>query len=154
MVTTFESNSIGTDLKIGIVVGKFNDLITKNLLKGAISTLKSHGVESNNIDVTWVPGAFEIPLVAQRMAQNDYDTIITLGVVIRGETPHFDYVCGEVASGVSRVALETNKPVIFGIVTTNTTEQAIARSGTTAGNKGVDAAVAAIEMANLMKAIN
>lgn len=153
MGKTFQGLIIGSNMKVGIVVGKFNDLVTRNLLEGAISTLKAHGVQDQHIDVAWVPGAFEIPLVAQAMAEQDYDAIITLGAVIRGSTPHFDYVCNEVAKGVSHVALTTKKPVIFGVITTDTIEQAIERSGTTAGNKGSDAASAAIETASVLKDI-
>src|SRR5699024_11109584 len=143
---------IGTELTIGIVVGRFNELITDRLLAGATGTLKQYGIAEERIDVAWVPGAFEIPLVAKKMAQQTkYDAIITLGAVIRGDTPHFDYVCNEVAKGVSTVSLQTEKPVIFGVLTTDTTDQALERSGIKAGNKGSDAAVAAIEMANLIK---
>jgi 6,7-dimethyl-8-ribityllumazine synthase len=150
MSHTWTGSTIGTDLKIGIVVGRFNDYITKNLLDAAIGTLESHGVEKSNIDTAWVPGAFEIPLIAKEMATH-YDAVITLGVVIRGATPHFDYVCNEAASGISSASLQSGKPIIFGILTTDTIEQAIERAGTKAGNKGADAAVAAIEMANLVK---
>ena len=153
MGKTFSGNMIGTELKIGIVVGRFNDFVTRNLLEGAKGTLKAHGVKEENIDVAWVPGAFEIPLAAQSLAEQAYDAVITLGAVIRGSTPHFDYVCNEAAKGVSQAALSTKKPVIFGVITTDTIEQAIERSGTTVGNKGADAASAAIEMANLMKDI-
>lgn len=149
---TFEGNLVGTDLKIGIVVGRFNEFITSKLLGGALDALKRHGVTEENVDIAWVPGAFEIPLVAQRMAKNDkYDAVITLGTVIRGSTPHFDYVCNEAAKGVAAISLNTGKPVIFGILTTDSIEQAIERAGTKAGNKGWDAAVSAIEMANLTK---
>lgn len=149
---TFEGNLVGTDLKIGIVVGRFNEFITSKLLGGALDALKRHGVTEENIDIAWVPGAFEIPLVAQKMAKNDkYDAVITLGTVIRGSTPHFDYVCNEAAKGVAAISLNTGKPVIFGILTTDSIEQAIERAGTKAGNKGWDAAVSAIEMANLTK---
>lgn len=150
MAKVLNSSVVGTDLKIGIVVGRFNDLITKNLLDGALGALESHGVAKEDIDVAWVPGAFEIPLIAKNMAEQSYDAVITLGVVIRGATPHFDYVCNEAAKGVSQASLQTGKPVIFGILTTDTIEQAVERAGTTAGNKGADAAVAAIEMANLV----
>lgn len=147
----YDGSVVGTSMKIGIVVGRFNDFITNELLNGAKSTLKKHGVSEENIDVAWVPGAFEIPLIAKKMAMNNkYDAIITLGTVIRGATPHFDYVCNEAAKGVSHAALESGKPVIFGVLTTDTIEQAVERSGTKAGNKGADAAVAAIEMANLL----
>lgn len=153
MGKVLQGNVVGTNLKIGVVIGRFNDLVTNNLLKGALATLQSHGVAKNNIDVAWVPGAFEIPLIARQMAEKQYDAIIALGAVIRGSTPHFDYVCNEAAKGCSQASLQTNKPIIFGILTTDTIEQAIERSGTTVGNKGADAAVAAIEMANLVKEI-
>lgn len=152
MNKTFEGNLVGTGLKIGIVVGRFNEFITSKLLGGAQDALKRHGVEDNNVDVAWVPGAFEIPLIAQKMAKsNKYDAVITLGTVIRGSTPHFDYVCNETAKGVSSTALNTGVPVIFGVLTTDTIEQAIERAGTKAGNKGWDAATSAIEMANLIR---
>ncbi|MGE6260925.1 6,7-dimethyl-8-ribityllumazine synthase [Heyndrickxia sporothermodurans] len=154
MVNTFEGNLVGTGLKIGIVVGRFNEFITSKLLGGALDALKRHGVEEDNIDVAWVPGAFEIPLIAQKMAKNDkYDSVITLGTVIRGSTPHFDYVCNEAAKGVAAISLNTGTPVIFGILTTDSIEQAIERAGTKAGNKGWDAAVSAIEMANLSRVV-
>ncbi|MFC4556777.1 6,7-dimethyl-8-ribityllumazine synthase [Virgibacillus kekensis] len=155
MGVTFEGNMVGTDLKVGIVVARFNEFITSKLLSGAVDTLKRHGVHEDNIDVAWVPGAFEIPLVAQTMAEkSDYDAVVTLGTVIRGSTPHFDYVCNEAAKGVSSAALKTGKPVIFGIITTDNIEQAIERAGTKAGNKGADAALAAIETANVVKNLN
>lgn len=154
MVNTFEGNLVGTGLKIGIVVGRFNEFITSKLLGGALDALKRHGVDEENIDVAWVPGAFEIPLIAQKMAKNDkYDAVITLGTVIRGSTPHFDYVCNEAAKGVAAISLNTGTPVIFGILTTDSIEQAIERAGTKAGNKGWDAAVSAIEMANLSRIV-
>lgn len=151
MAKIWEGSTIGTDLNVAIVVGRFNDFITKNLLEGAKGTLRSHGVQEENIDVAWVPGAFEIPLVAQELARGSYDAVITLGLVIRGATPHFDYVCNEAAKGVAHASMETGKPVIFGVLTTDTIEQAIERAGTTSGNKGADAALAALEMADLMK---
>lgn|SRR5690625_350806 len=151
MVQVIEGSYDGNNLKIGIVVGRFNDLICKNLLDGAIGALTRQGVQADHIDVVWVPGAFEIPLVAKKMAQKEYDAIITLGVVIRGATPHFDYVCGEAASGIAAASYDTEKPVIFGVLTTDTIEQATERAGTTAGNKGADAAFSAIEMANVLK---
>lgn len=151
MGQTYEGSLVGTDLKVGIVVARFNDFITSKLLDGSIGTLKRHGVLEENIDIAWVPGAFEIPLIAQKVAMDEkYDVVITLGTVIRGSTPHFDYVCNEVAKGVSSAALKSGKPVIFGVITTDTIEQAVERAGTKAGNKGADAAVAAIEMANLV----
>ncbi len=154
MGKTVEGSLVGTNLKIGIVVARFNDFITSKLLDGATGTLKQHGVSEENVDITWVPGAFEIPLIAQKMATSGlYDAVITLGTVIRGATAHFDYVCNETAKGVASASLQSGKPVIFGILTTDTIEQAVERSGTKAGNKGADAAVAAIEMANVVKMI-
>ncbi|QQZ08420.1 6,7-dimethyl-8-ribityllumazine synthase [Heyndrickxia vini] len=152
MGTIFEGNLVGSGLKIGIVVGRFNEFITNKLLSGSIDALKRHGVNEDDVDVAWVPGAFEIPLIAQKLAKTDkYDAVITLGTVIRGSTPHFDYVCNEAAKGVAAISLNTGIPVIFGILTTDSIEQAIERAGTKAGNKGWDAAVSAIEMANLIK---
>jgi 6,7-dimethyl-8-ribityllumazine synthase len=148
----FEGNLVAQGLRVGIVVGRFNEFIVSKLLGGAIDGLKRHGVEENNIEVAWVPGAFELPLVAKKMAQNEnYDAIICLGAVIKGATPHFDYVCAEASKGIASVSLSTEKPIIFGVLTTDTIEQAIERAGTKAGNKGYDAAVTAIEMANLLK---
>ncbi|HFG0454539.1 TPA: 6,7-dimethyl-8-ribityllumazine synthase [Staphylococcus aureus] len=150
----FEGKLIGKELKVAIVVSRFNDFITGRLLEGAKDTLIRHGVNEDNIDVAFVPGAFEIPLVAKKLASSgNYDAVITLGCVIRGATSHFDYVCNEVAKGVSKVNDQTNVPVIFGILTTESIEQAVERAGTKAGNKGAEAAVSAIEMANLLKSI-
>lgn len=150
----FEGKLIGKDLKIAIVVSRFNDFITGRLLEGAKDTLIRHDVNEDNIDVAFVPGAFEIPLVAKKLASSgNYDAVITLGCVIRGATSHYDYVCNEVAKGVSKVNDQTNVPVIFGILTTESIEQAVERAGTKAGNKGAEAAVSAIEMANLLKSI-
>ncbi|HEF0662903.1 TPA: 6,7-dimethyl-8-ribityllumazine synthase [Staphylococcus aureus CI9] len=150
----FEGKLIGKDLKVAIVVSRFNDFITGRLLEGAKDTLIRHDVNEDNIDVAFVPGAFEIPLVAKKLASSgNYDVIITLGCVIRGATSHYDYVCNEVAKGVSKVNDQTNVPVIFGILTTESIEQAVERAGTKAGNKGAEAAVSAIEMANLLKSI-
>lgn len=133
-------------------MGRFNEFITSKLLGGALDALKRHGVEDTEVEVAWVPGAFEIPLIAQKLAETGkYDAVITLGTVIRGSTPHFDYVCNEVAKGVSAISLKTGVPVIFGVLTTDSIEQAVERAGTKAGNKGWDAAVTAIEMANLTK---
>lgn len=146
----FEAQLIGTDLKIGIVVGRFNEFITSKLLDGALDGLKRHGVHEDNIDIAWVPGAFEVPFISKQMVEtNQYDAVIGLGTVIRGATSHYDYVCSESAKGIAKVSLDTNVPVIFGIVTTENIEQAIERAGTKAGNKGYDSAVSAIEMANL-----
>ncbi|HDA7204833.1 TPA: 6,7-dimethyl-8-ribityllumazine synthase [Staphylococcus aureus] len=150
----FEGKLIGKDLKVAIVVSRFNDFITGRLLEGAKDTLIRHDVNEDNIDVAFVPGAFEIPLVAEKLASSgNYDAVITLGCVIRGATSHYDYVCNEVAKGVSKVNDQTNVPVIFGILTTESIEQAVERAGTKAGNKGAEAAVSAIEMANLLKSI-
>lgn len=150
----FEGKLIGKDLKVAIVVSRFNDFITGRLLEGAKDTLIRHDVNEDNIDVAFVPGAFEIPLVAKKLASSgNYDAVITLGCVIRGATSHYDYVCNEVAKGVSKVNDQTNVPVIFGILTTESIEQAVKRAGTKAGNKGAEAAVSAIEMANLLKSI-
>lgn len=155
MTKVFEGNLVGTGLKIGIVAGRFNEFITGKLLSGALDALKRHGVSEEHVSVAWVPGAFEIPLTAKKMAKtNHYDAIITLGTVIRGATPHFDYVCAEVAKGVANAAMESGIPVIFGVLTTDTIEQAIERAGTKAGNKGWESAVSAIEMANLYRSMD
>ncbi|MDN4607606.1 6,7-dimethyl-8-ribityllumazine synthase [Sporosarcina highlanderae] len=152
MSLTYEGHLIGTGLKIGIVVSRFNEFISGKLLGGAEDALRRHGVEADDIEIAWVPGAFEIPLIAKRMAASKkYDAIITLGTVIRGATPHFDVVCNEVAKGVASLNMTEGVPVIFGVLTTDSIEQAIERAGTKAGNKGWDAGVSAIEMANLMK---
>lgn len=154
MATIFEGNLVSEGLKYGIVVGRFNEFITSKLLSGALDALKRHGAQENEVDVAWVPGAFEIPLIAQKMAESGkYDAIITLGTVIRGSTTHYDYVCNEVAKGVSAINLKTGVPTIFGVVTTENIEQAVERAGTKAGNKGWDSAMAAIEMANLTKSL-
>ncbi len=151
----FEGKLVGKDLKIAIVVSRFNDFITTRLLEGAKDTLIRHEVEDTNIDVAYVPGAFEIPLVAKKLAQKgEYDAVITLGCVIRGATSHYDYVCNEVAKGVSKANDISDAPAIFGVLTTESIEQAVERAGTKAGNKGSEAAVSAIEMANLIKQIN
>ncbi|KRT94971.1 6,7-dimethyl-8-ribityllumazine synthase [Bacillus glycinifermentans] len=150
-----EGHVIGTDLKIGIVVSRFNDFITSKLLSGAEDTLIRHGVKSEDIDVAWVPGAFEIPLIAKKMAETKkYDAVITLGTVIRGATSHYDYVCNEAAKGIAQSSMSTGIPVIFGVLTTDTIEQAVERAGTKAGNKGAEAAAAAIEMANLTRSLH
>lgn len=151
-MNTIEGQLIATDLKIGIVVARFNEFIGSRLLDGAVDTLKRHGMEESAITVAWVPGAYEIPLVAKKMAASDnYDAVITLGAVIRGATSHYDYVCSEVAKGVSSAADSTGVPVMFGVLTVDSIEQAIERAGTKAGNKGAEVAVGAIEMANLVK---
>ena len=149
---TFEGKLIAEGLRFGIVVARFNEFIGGKLLSGALDAINRHGGSDDNNSVAWVPGAFEIPLVAKRMAHSGkFDAIICLGAVIRGATPHFDMVAGEVTKGIALVGLETGIPVIYGILTTDTIEQAIERAGTKAGNKGFDAAVTAIEMANLLK---
>lgn len=151
---TYEGNLIAKGLKFGIVVGRFNEFIGSKLLGGALDALKRHGAEENEIEIAWVPGAFEIPLAANKMAKSKkYDAVICLGAVIRGNTPHFDYVSSEVTKGIAHVGLQTELPVIFGVLTTDSIEQAIERAGTKAGNKGYDAAVTAIEMANLLREI-
>mgnify|MGYP002869133307 CR=1 FL=1 len=151
-MTTYEGNLIGKGLKIGIVVARFNEFITSKLLSGALDVLKRHEVTDENISVAWVPGSFEIPLVAKKMAESKkFDAVICLGAVIRGATSHYDYVCNEVSKGVAQVGLQTGVPTIFGVVTTENIQQAIERAGTKAGNKGSDAAISAIEMANLLK---
>lgn len=147
-----EGNLVAEGLRVGIVVGRFNEFIGAKLLGGALDGLKRHGVEEENIEIAWVPGAFEIPLIAKKMVKTKkYDAVICLGAVIKGSTPHFDYVCAEVSKGVATVSLDSEVPVIFGVLTTDSIEQAIERAGTKAGNKGYDAAVTAIEMANLIR---
>lgn len=152
---TFEGNLIGTGLKMGIVVSRFNELLSGRLLSGARDGLTRHGVAEDDVDVAWVPGGFEIPLVARKMASSGrYDAVLALGVLIRGGTPHFEYVASEVAKGVAKVSLDSGVPVMFGVITADTIEQAVERAGTKAGNKGWDAALGAIEMANLAKALS
>ncbi|AVP37348.1 6,7-dimethyl-8-ribityllumazine synthase [Staphylococcus felis] len=147
----FEGQLVGKGLKIGIVVSRFNDLITSRLVDGALDALQRHQVDENDIDVAYVPGAFELPIVAKKMAlTKKYDAIVTLGCVIRGATTHYDYVCNEAAKGIAKASDDTGVPVIFGVLTTENIEQAIERAGTKAGNKGAEAAVGAIEMANLL----
>jgi len=154
MAKVYEGKLVGTGLKVGLVVGRFNEFITSKLLSGAEDALRRHGVKEEDVEVAWVPGAFEIPLVAKKMAQSGkYDAVVTLGTVIRGSTPHFDFVSNEVSKGVASVSLDADIPVIFGVLTTDNIEQAIERAGTKAGNKGAEAAVSAIEMANLLNQI-
>jgi 6,7-dimethyl-8-ribityllumazine synthase len=154
MSKTYEGNLLGKGLKFGIVVSRFNEFFSTKLLEGAKDALLRHGVVDTDIEVAWTPGSFEIPLIAQKMAESKkYSAVICLGAVIRGGTPHFDYIASEVAKGIANVGLKTGVPVIFGVITTDTLEQAIERSGTKDGNKGFDAAVSAIEMANLVKGI-
>lgn len=148
----YEGKLIAEGLKFAIVVGRFNEFIGGKLLTGALDGLNRHGALENDIEIAWVPGAFEIPLTAKKLAKTKkYDAVICLGAVIRGATPHFDYVSSEVSKGIANVSLDTEIPVIFGVLTTDTIEQAIERAGTKAGNKGYDAAVTAIEMANLFR---
>ncbi len=147
-----EGKLLAKGFRFGIVVSRFNSFITERLLDGALDCLKRHGCREEDIEIVWVPGSFEIPLVAKKMAKkSSYNAVIALGAVIRGETPHFDYVAAEVSKGIAAVSLETEKPVIFGVLTTDTVEQAIDRAGTKAGNKGWEAALTAIEMVNLLK---
>ncbi|WP_025701662.1 6,7-dimethyl-8-ribityllumazine synthase [Paenibacillus forsythiae] len=154
MPQIFEGHLVSEGLKYGIVVGRFNEFITSKLLSGALDAFKRHGVQDDEISVAWVPGVFEIPLIAQKMAESGkYDAVVTLGTVIRGSTTHYDYVCNEVSKGVAAINLKTGVPTIFGVLTTENIEQAVERAGTKAGNKGWDAAVSAIEMANLSKLI-
>lgn len=154
MGNTFEGVLMGKGLKIGVVVSRFNEFITNKLLEGAKDALVRHGVGQDDIDVAWVPGAFEVPLVAQKLAQTDkYDAIVCLSAVVRGGTPHFEYVAAEITKGIAKVGLDTGLPVTYGVITADTLEQAIERAGTKSGNRGFDAAVNAIEMANLLKNI-
>lgn len=147
----YEGNLTGRNLKFAIVVARFNEFITSKLLSGALDTLKRHETEEENISVVWVPGSFEIPIVAKKLAESKkFDAIICLGAVIRGSTTHYDYVCNEVSKGVAQVGLQTGVPAIFGVVTTENIQQAVERAGTKAGNKGSDAAMSAMEMANLL----
>ncbi len=153
-MNTFEGYQVGEDIRIGIVVARFNEFITSKLLGGALDALKRHNVSDDSIDVAWVPGAFEIPLIAQTMVKTGkYDAVIALGAVIRGSTSHYDYVCSEVSKGIANVSLNADIPVMFGVLTTENIEQAIERAGSKAGNKGSECAVGAIEMVNLIRAI-
>jgi 6,7-dimethyl-8-ribityllumazine synthase len=150
----FEGMLLGKGLKFGLVVSRFNEFFSQKLLDGAQNALLRHGVNEEDIEVAWTPGSFEIPLIAQKLAQmKKYDAVICLGAVIRGGTPHFDYIAAEVTKGIAKVNMDTGVPVIYGVITTDTLEQAIERSGTKAGNKGFEAAVSAIEMANLVKSL-
>ena len=150
----FEGVLLGKGLKFGLVVSRFNEFITKKLLEGAQDALLRHGVNQEDIEIAWVPGSFEIPLVAKKLAQTKrYDAVICLGAVVRGGTPHFEYIAAEVSKGIAKVSLDTGLPVIYGVIAADTLEQAIERAGTKMGNKGFDAAVTAIEMANLLKSI-
>ncbi len=154
MSKPFEGMLLGKGLKFGLVVSRFNEFITKKLLEGAQDSLLRHGVGEEDIEVAWVPGSFEIPLIAKKLAQTKrYDAVICLGAVVRGGTPHFEYIAAEVSKGIAKVGLETGLPVIYGVITADTLEQAIERAGTKEGNEGFRAAASAIEMANLVKSI-
>ena len=151
----YEGKLVSEGVKVGIVVARFNEFITSKLLAGAIDGLKRHEVAEEDIEVAWVPGAFEIPLIASKMAKSGkYDAVLCLGAVIRGSTGHYDYVCSEVSKGIASVSLQSGVPVMFGVLTTENIEQAIERAGTKAGNKGFDCAVSAIEMVNLLRAMD
>lgn len=155
MAKEYNGKLIAKGLKFGIVVSRFNEFISRKLLEGALDALLRHDADDENIDIFWAPGSFEIPLTAQKIAAGGkYDGVICLGALIRGDTPHFDYIAAEVSKGIAQVSLHTGLPVIFGVLTTDTLEQAIERAGTKAGNKGADAAVSAIEMVNLFKQMN
>jgi len=154
MTKVYEGQLLAADLKFGIVASRFNEFITQKLLEGALDALKRHGAPDEAIEVAWVPGSFEIPLVAKKMAESGrYDAVICVGAVIRGSTPHFEYIAAEVTKGIAQAALTTGVPVIYGVITTDTIEQAIERAGTKAGNKGFAAAESAIEMANLLRCL-
>lgn len=151
---TFEGKLVAQNIKIGIVVARFNEFITSKLLSGALDTLQRENVSANDIEIAWVPGAFEIPLIASQMAKSKkYDAIVCLGAVIRGSTSHYDYVCNEVSKGIAQISLTNDIPVMFGVLTTDTIEQAIERAGTKAGNKGSECAQGAIEMVNLIRTL-
>lgn len=151
---TYEGSLVAKNIKVGIVAARFNEFITSKLLGGAMDGLLRHGVQEEDIQVAWVPGAFEIPLLASKMAKSGkYDAVICLGAVIRGSTSHYDYVCAEVSKGIATVSLGSDIPVMFGVLTTDTIEQAIERAGTKAGNKGYDCALGAVEMVNLIREI-
>lgn len=150
----FEGDLIGSGLRVGICISRFNELLSSRLLGGAMDALTRHGVAEDDVDVVWVPGAFEIPLVTKRLAETkNYDVVLALGVVIRGGTPHFEYVSSEVSKGIAKVSLDTDVPVMFGIITADTIDQAVERAGTKHGNKGWDAAMAGIETAKVLKAL-
>lgn len=153
-MNTLEGKLVATDMKVGIVAGRFNEFITSKLVVGAMDGLLRHDVKDEDVDIAWVPGAFEIPLVASKMAKSGkYDAVICLGAVIRGDTTHYDYVCNEVSKGIATVSLESGIPVMFGVLTTENIEQAIARAGSKGGNKGYDCALGAVEMVNLLRTI-
>ncbi len=151
----FEGVLLGKGLKFGLVVSRFNDFITKKLLEGAQDALLRHGVNQEDVDIAWVPGSFEVPLIAKKLVQTKrYDAVICLSAVVRGGTPHWEYVAAEISKGIAKVSLETGLPVIYGVITADTLEQAIERAGSKMGNRGFNAAVEAIEMANLVKSIS
>ena len=153
-MNTLEGKLVATDMKVGIVAGRFNEFITSKLVGGAMDGLLRHDVKDEDVDIAWVPGAFEIPLVASKMAKSGkYDAVICLGAVIRGDTTHYDYVCNEVSKGIATVSLESGIPIMFGVLTTENIEQAIARAGSKGGNKGYDCALGAVEMVNLLRTI-
>lgn len=153
-MNTLEGKLVATDMKVGIVAGRFNEFITSKLVGGAMDGLLRHDVKDEDVDIAWVPGTFEIPLVASKMAKSGkYDAVICLGAVIRGDTTHYDYVCNEVSKGIATVSLESGIPVMFGVLTTENIEQAIARAGSKGGNKGYDCALGAVEMVNLLRTI-
>jgi 6,7-dimethyl-8-ribityllumazine synthase len=153
-MNTLEGKLVAENMKVGIVAARFNEFITSKLVGGAMDGLTRHGVPEENVDLAWVPGAFEIPLIASKMAKSGkYDAIICLGAVIRGSTSHYDYVCSEVSKGIATVSLQSDIPVLFGVLTTDNIEQAIERSGSKAGNKGYDCALSAVEMVNLIRTI-
>ena len=154
MTTTYEGNLIAEGMRFAIVASRFNDMITRRLLSGALDALARHGADEDQIDVAWVPGAFELPMVAQRLAESGrYDAVICVAAILRGATPHFDYVAAEASKGIAKVGMDTGVPTIYGVITADSIEQAIERAGTKAGNRGFDAALSAIEMANLVKAL-
>jgi 6,7-dimethyl-8-ribityllumazine synthase len=155
IMKVYEGKLVSKEIRVGIVVARFNEFITTKLLGGAVDGLKRHGVSDDSIDVAWVPGAFEIPLIASKMAKSGkYDAVICLGAVIRGSTSHYDYVCNEVSKGVATVSMNSDIPVMFGVITTENIEQAIERAGTKSGNKGYDCALSAIEMVNLIRELD
>lgn len=153
-MAVYEGDLVAQNMRVGIVASRFNEFITSRLLSGALDALKRHDVASDQVDVAWVPGAFEIPMIAKRMADSGrYDAIICLGAVIRGATSHYDYVCAEVSKGIAHASIETGVPIMFGVITTDTIEQAIERAGSKAGNKGSECAEGAIEMVNLIRGL-
>jgi 6,7-dimethyl-8-ribityllumazine synthase len=151
MAKTYEGKLIGQGMRFGIVVARFNDFITSRLLSGAMDALLRHDVDDGAIEIAWVPGAFEIPLAAKKMAARSYDAVICLGAIIRGATPHFEFIASEVTKGIAQIGLDKGLPIVYGLITADTLEQAIERAGTKAGNKGADAALTALEMANLLR---